>query len=261
MKQIVISVSPLVKKILLSRYGGAEPIKIHRSDVIYHLLQGDPIRVNPNKNQLLRKTLTETISLLVSPAIQRRLRGRNRQVHIGVFLHKIFQHEMISFIEAQHLAGIPAQAALKTYLQRNNISEDDYALETAYTAWKRRKTFFSSCTGSQFGKKFHRIDPTIFHPQDIPIVPRDPRNVVKAFEKYFDESIDDCSVSDQKLLAYLMKVECQMIGKEIAKYFSVSPRSIHRYISDIRFQYGRYDDVTMAVDGIRSLLRTTTAAV
>ena len=261
MKQIVISVSPLVKQILLSRYGGCEPIRIHRSDVVYHLLQGDPIRVNPNKNQLLRKTLTETVALSVSPAIQKRLKGRNRQVYIGTFLHKIFQHEMISFIEAQHLAGIPAQAALKTYLQRNNVSEDDYALETAYTAWKRRKTFFSTCKGSQFGKKFHRIDPTFYLPKDIPIVPRDPRNVVKAFEAYFSDVVSNCNVSDQKILAYLMKVECQMIGKEIAKYFTVSTRSVHRYVSDIRFQYGRYDDVTNAIDGIMAQLRTTTAAV
>lgn len=261
MKQIVISVSPLVKQILLSRYGGCEPIKIHRSDVVYHLLQGDPIRVNPNKNQLLRKTLTEKITLYVSPAIQKRLRGRNRQVYIGTFLHKIFQHEMISFIEAQHLAGIPAQAALKTYLQRNNISEDDYALETAYTAWKRRKTFFSKCSGSQFGKKFHRIEPTFYSPKNVPVVPRDPRNVIKAFEQFFGMPPDDCTVAQQKVLAYLIKVECQMTGNEIAKYFPVSTRSIHRYISDIRFQYGRYDDVTACIDGIMAQLRTISAAV
>lgn len=256
MKTITICVSPLVKCIFEARYGREKPIQIHRSDVVYHLLQGDPIRVNPNKNKLLQKTLTRTLTLKVSPALYRRIKYKNRQIHVGLFLHKIYQQEMLTFVEAQHLAGVPAQSALKNYLLRHSISEDDYAMETAYTAWKRRQTFFKEFYGGKFVGSHHRIEPPLFTPQNIPEIPSDPSDILHATTDYYNNNVESLSVSNRKILAYLLSTACQMTGNEISKVIPSHPRSIQRYVADIRFQYGRYSDVTRDVDTIIRTLRT-----
>jgi len=155
MKEITLAVSPMVRKIFLSRYG-QEPIRIHRSDAVYHYLQGDPLRVNPSKYRKLNKLLTAAIRVEVSDSVYERLRAKQRCITIGYYLHKILQEEMLIYIQAQHSAGVPAQTALKEYLDENNITEDDYSLETAYTAWKRRKDFFEKKFGVRAFSLFPR---------------------------------------------------------------------------------------------------------
>lgn len=257
MKQITICVSPLVKRIFESRYGSISPIKIHRSDVVYHLLQGDPVRVNPNKNKLLKTTLTEKITLEVSYAIHYRLKHKRRQIYIGLFLHKVYQNEILSFMEAQHLAGVPAQKALKTYLQRNNITEDDYALETAYAAWKRKKTFLAQyhCDNNR------RFEPTSPPSSVIPKIPHDPRVIIAHTIEYCNKSIEEMTVPERKILSYLLHTECDMIAADIAKHIPVSIRSIQGYIADIKFQYGKYSDVTGPIDSIMAAIRTISTVV
>lgn len=139
MALIHIHVSPLTARWLHKIYGPAQPYKIRRSDICYHYLQIDPLRRDENAWIRYHKELTEQVEINISQNLKRRLLSKSRQVTVGYSLHKAIQSHIIQFIEAQTLAGIPAQTALKSYLDLYNICEDDLALDTAYTAWKRHK--------------------------------------------------------------------------------------------------------------------------
>lgn len=280
MKEITICVSPLVKRIFHARYGDVEPIKIHRSDIVYHLLQGDPVRVNPQRFQLLAQTLTENLTLKVSPTIYSRLIHKNRQVTVGFFLHKVYQEELLIFTEAQNLAGQPAQQAMKTYLDRHGITEDDYVLDSAYTAWLRRK--------SRLRKQKHKNNARLLQ-QSVSLekqktvacdpMPIDPRIVLREANKYFQCGFvnlicknirirgqgraftyhfdpERCRqfVHPRRVLAYLLRTHSKINCEEMASIIHLPPRSLRRYVSEMRWQYEHYDEVKAEVDAIAAAL-------
>ncbi|MEL6140680.1 MAG: hypothetical protein AAFU67_03590 [Bacteroidota bacterium] len=74
--------------------------------------------------------------------MKRRLSYKNRAVTVGYSIHKALQGLMMTFMEAQVLAEVPAQAALKSFFERYGVEEDDYCLDSAYTAWKRHQDKF-----------------------------------------------------------------------------------------------------------------------
>jgi len=274
----------MVKRIFESRYGKIEPIKIHRSDIVYHFLQGDPVRVQKNHYRKLQNELSETVMLDVSTTLYRRLRARQRQVTIGYYLHKVFQEDLLSFVEAQVLAGIPAQTAMKTYLNRHNISEDDYGLDTAYTAWKRRKTFFAKKYPENIANTQQCTDLCFLDENDHLVrIPNDPRDVINAVNEYYQCGIvhllcrniqvkskrksftyiyDNARhyefLREKKVLAYLLYVDSRLTGTDISKIMKLDWSTIYKYIASVKTDYELYDDIKNEVDSIRALIERTT---
>lgn len=270
MKKVDLAVSPLVAAILTSRYG--HPVVVHRSDALYTYLQGDPIRVSKRKFKKLANELTRNITVEVSSTIARRLLSRKRQLKIGLYLHKIYQEEMLNFMQAQHEVGVPAQTALKTYLQTNGVDEDDYALDTAYTAWKRKKEFFRKKMGVSPGQSAPR------ETNAERIVPTDPREILlainfyygcgmcnllcrhltaqagaKSFTYMYDQDTSALHRKPRKVAAYLLRKDAALCGTEIAKIIHLSPRTIQKYIQQSRFHLDYYTDIQHDVARIRRL--------
>lgn len=275
MKQVKLAVTPLVCCILRNRYGDGV-IAIHRSAAVYHYLQGDPVRVNETKFKKLNRELTEEVVVEVSAPIAKRLLCRKRCIRVGYYLHKVYQEEMLAYMEAQHDAGIPAQTALKTYLEKNGIGEDDYPLENAYTAWKRKKQFFREKIVGLRARSVLREKPE----NDSKLLPTDPRIILQAANAYYevgmcnlvrrniavkklgtrfvylhDRARDWEYVRNRKVLAYLLHADAQLSGVEVGKLIGLHERSLQRYIAEMRLHLDQYDDVRRDAEGIRHLYK------
>jgi hypothetical protein len=273
MKSITIAVTPLVRSILKNRYG--TPVQVYRSDALYTYLQGNPIRVNQKKFRKLKKELTEKVSLMVSPTLYRRLIAKQRYLTIGFLLHKIFQEEMLTYMRAQNNAGIPAQQALKEFLSLNGVSEDDYALDSAYTAWKRKKEFFAKKTVVSW----LQTDPPETEENDS-FLPDDPREILSAVNQYYSCGIVNIVCKNiriealgktftyiydpelakyyrhcRKVAAYLLYKDAHLNCVAISKIIKLSPRTIQRYVKSTRFYMDYYTDMQRDTVQIRQIYR------
>ena len=289
MPEIIIPISRFTKRIFDARYTGEEPYRITRSDETYHHLSAEPIRGSVCFTKL-NKLLTEEVCLRVSSVLARRLRAKRRQIFIGEHLHKILQAKMLTFIEAQVLAEVPAQRALKNFLEMNGITEDDYSLETAYTAWKRYKQVFLPkdeetsapfwsvpgpqneglgcaapaplptpvdivvrCTNNYFECGYVNL-----LCQPITIQPRE-----RAFTYLADEHQLRAHSYERKVLAFQLYFHCQLTTEQITSIICRDVSRIRRYIQEISFQRTQYEEVrrdVMAIDARIELARTNLQA-
>lgn len=278
MPEVVLNVSPFVKRVFTARYGD-EPIKIHRSDIVYHYLKGDPLVANRHRYRSLQKLLTEQLTLNVSNLLARRLRSRKRQVYVGYYLHKVYQDEILVFVDAQVKAGIPAQTSMKQWLNENGVQEDDYGLDTAYTSWKRKKNFLSKIKSRNKGKSntFQcATDPVeIIKYEQLNQVPEDYRDVIIAANDHFQVGFvnllccsirieseaktftyiytDDRSaemVYPRKVLCYVLNKYCWLSGYDIAKFVKVSPSRIYAYIREIEFSAQHYPEIKSDIEAL-----------
>jgi hypothetical protein len=272
MELITLAVSPLVRAILLSRYDG-QPIEVHRSDALYFYLQGDPVRVNATKFRRLNKELTERVTLRCSTTLYKRLSACKRYITVGYHLHKVFQQEMLTYMLAQHRAGVPAQAALKEYFALNGITEDDYALDSAYSVWKRKKDFYNKKAVFSMSQ-----NEQICNCKNDRLIPIDPRDVLQSCNAYFktglpnltcshhesyapddsivylyDEAIGQSYIYARKVCAYLLHIDAQLTGVEISNIIRLTPRTIQRYIASMRFQVEHYSDLQHDIRMIRAI--------
>lgn len=262
MKTVTLATTPLVKKILTSRYGG-EPIRVERSDALHTYLQSDPARVNKNKYRELGKQLTQEIILEVSWSIAQHLRSKQRCITVGYHLHKIYQLEMIAHMEAQRKAGMAAMEALKGFLDAHQIWEDDYPLENAYTAWKRKRMFFSEINATTTCANVPKEQPKITqHVANISAhVPYDSRDIMSALCEYYETAEANMLVSDRnrkhsryrKALCYLLKKDARMTCREIAAYIHTDFTHVSRLINEVMHNLDYYQDLQRDIARIRLL--------
>lgn len=272
MKVIELAVTPLVQSILLSRYP-EHPIKVNRSDALYYYLQGDLIRVNETKFRKLSKELSKRVKVKVSDTLFNRLQFKERWITIGYYLHKIYQQEMLIFMKAQHLAGVPAQTSLKEYFNINQVTEDDYALDSAYTVWKRKRRFLDN--KAHVSKDELGLHKWIKNERLLPI---DAREILRAANQYYECGMVNLLSKNikiekhgqqfiyhydyeiavryrqaRKVLAYLLHVDANLSGVEISRFINLVPRTIQGYIQTMRVHYDYYPDIQEDVCNIRGL--------
>lgn len=136
--EIALNCTRFSRALLLSRYG-EEPIRVERADVLYTQLQSIPARPPQARLQQASKTLPVTIRMEVSAELGRFLATDQRAQVVGLHLYRFHMDTMLTFAEAQHMAGVPAQAALRQFLHLHYVGEDELPLDTAYKAWQRRR--------------------------------------------------------------------------------------------------------------------------
>lgn len=278
MPTVIIPISRFTRRVMTSRYGAEEPYKIRRSDDTYYHLTAEPIRGNTCFTKL-NQLLTDRVQLRVSAILSRRLRAKKRQHFIGLHLHKVFQAKMLTFVEAQVLAGVPAQSALKNFLSHNGVTEDDYSLETAYTAWKRHKQVFfeknieSSAPfwpGSGPEKTPKRCASELSLPVPVDIVVRAAQNyfncgyvnllckpvTIERHNQPFTYPVDPSQARahayERKVLAWLLYFHCQITTDQVAGIIGRHVSRIRRYIQEISFQRTTYEKVRADIQAIEA---------
>lgn len=258
MPQVSLCVSPFVRAVLIARYG-ASIIHVHRTDILYTYLQGDPVVANAHKYRNLGKVLTASITIEASQIICSRLRARKRNILVGYFLHKVFQEEVLVFMDAQVKAGVAAQAALRNWLAAHNVQEDDYSLETAYTGWLRKRRFFAA-----IAKKRATAAPVFNSHPRAPRIPSDLDAVVDAAAHYFQvpaaHLVDKAKgktrtqVYQRKVLIWLLSRESEVPGREIGRMLGISFQYIYQVISEMDTLTTAYDDVKADIAAIRAAM-------
>lgn len=133
MHLISLPVAPITRCILISDFG-SDPIKPSRKHLIWQKLH---YSCNDHDQQSARidKALTASIQILVPNSVADHLAIFGN--HVGYHLYITDLERMMHFIAALKSTGIPAMTALKIFYEKNDIGEDDFALETAYKRWQR----------------------------------------------------------------------------------------------------------------------------
>lgn len=135
------------------------PIKPHLKSFIYSIYRSDPgmpLKVEENDltelGQILYQVITdkrtlnkghdafsERLAVVLPKRMSQRSPRINKLVRINLLYDRSFKRQMFTWIEAQGEVGIPAYQSVELFLKHYNISERDYAKESAYRSWTRWK--------------------------------------------------------------------------------------------------------------------------
>lgn len=133
MKQIILPLHPLSRRILLSEHG-IEPLIIRQHDVLFAQLSLR--RVRPRGSMLqIRQTLTTQVALVLDDDLATHLIPH--AYHVGVCLFRLHKETMCRYVQACALNGVPALQAIRQFYHLHQITEDDYQEESAWKAWQR----------------------------------------------------------------------------------------------------------------------------
>jgi len=262
MPTITIHVSRFTKRIFERRYGHQQPYQITRSDALYNHLCAEPLRQNNWCATKVNKLLTESIQIQVTDRLARRMKAKNRTCFIGEHLHKIFQEKMLTFVQAQVLADLPAQRALKNFLAYYGIESDDYSLETAYTAWQRHKRKFlpkNSSKSAMFWGGSGQQKETIVAPYAEPL-PMPVETLVEIVSTHFSVTAEkvtgNCEANPyyRKVLAWALSNYTHLTYKEMQSIIPKHISRLSRYISEIDFQLNHYSNVNRDILEIRAAI-------
>jgi hypothetical protein len=132
---------PHVRKFILKKYKMSYPVKIEEYNVLGKLvtLTLRENRVTEKYNDQYRDRLTGQLEIVLTKE-QSELGPRlNKLVRINIYMDRVFKEHLISWIDAQRVAGIPPFNACKTFLQYYGIDETEYSSDAAYQYYQRSK--------------------------------------------------------------------------------------------------------------------------
>lgn len=118
---------------LLTQYGKTEPIRISHNDLLFQMLSYT--RLTDGGQNRAREWANSTLLLELEDRLAVKISSRAHQVGWHLFQHHIY-HLMV-YVQGQTDAGAPAMTSIKNYYDLHDITEDDFALESAYKRWQR----------------------------------------------------------------------------------------------------------------------------
>lgn len=272
--EIALHCTRFCRALLLARHGD-EPIRVERADVLYTQLQSLPTRAPQHRTHT---ALPCTIRLEVPAALGRFLAASNRERLVGHHLYKFHIDSMLTFAEAQHLAGIPVQQALRTFLHAHDVEEDDLGLDTAYKAWQRRRQRQAKALSARLAR-----DPVPLRPGKLRDRYEDPRRIIRAVSEAYAQAPITVLVGGPVVIkrpwgrfwyaydahlgstryyaqargmyAYLLWLDSGLSSAVIsAQYIRLDESHIRRLIRGIRHQLGYCDATQQHLAHIRQLL-------
>ena len=146
MKEIILPVHPMSRRILLSEQDGIDPIVIRNHDPLFGILSSTVFRPRQAALQLTQ-TLTATVSVMLDDDISRHVISQG--YHAGWFLFRLHKETLCRYVQACVFNGVPALHAIRQYYTVHGITEDDYQEESAWKVWmrwsktRRKKPVFS----------------------------------------------------------------------------------------------------------------------
>lgn len=230
---IIIAVSPMTRKMLLSLHG-CEPIQIPNKSAISDLLHITPQSDNSNE---AAATLTAQVMILANAELKKRLLTKAGRV-VGMAMHRYFLRKQNEFVEWNVSIGNEAKASLESFRAINGIDEDDYALESAYRSWTRYKSCQKNDTIIMVKKKRDFVRPLINHCLVAP-KPFAAKTAIDAVTKVWQIDGDiftrTYNNTPKKVCAYLMRQEGGLTLKQIAQTLRMKNLTrISAYISEIQ---------------------------
>ena len=130
---VTLPVSPLSRKILISEFGD-EPIRFPSRSPVFQILSYRPDQ--PDRNLIrLSELITSSVEIEVHTRLSHRIKKYGHQ--IGYNLYTFHLNSMMEFIWGAVLVGGEAKKALYQYYAINNITDDDYQIDSAYRRYQR----------------------------------------------------------------------------------------------------------------------------
>ena len=120
-------VSAYVKKWLIHKKGYNQYLEVNKYLTTFEEIS----KANVFCHFELKEHLAEITVCMYSPK-------REKLYYLQHVLEWLFNYELMHYVKAHfHYLKIPARVAMKDYLRKCNITEEELALDTAYKRWQR----------------------------------------------------------------------------------------------------------------------------
>lgn len=227
-KVIHLPVSKLTRQILVGKYG-QQPFKFTPETSEYAVMY-----TMRDVDANLRK-IENRCEVVVKVKVANELVRRNQiYAHqIGNNMHNLHISEMMAFLSGRYLAREDIKASLLIFYDLWGITEDDYALETAYRKWTRYKSKFLK---SRSPERYRQIAKDGFRPsmQDEQIkIPWSKEKVREFIDMTVFENIDTFSLKNQARLDKSLLAQLQTFC--LAEFCNLSYEDIADQTSSIGY--------------------------
>ena len=123
----VLPVSPYVKKWLIYTKGYKQHLEVNK----YLLAFEEISKVNVFCHFEMKENLEEIMVCMYSPK-------REKLYYLQTVLEWLFNYELMQYVKAHfNYLKVPARVAMKDFLKKCRITEDELAIDTAYKRWQR----------------------------------------------------------------------------------------------------------------------------
>jgi hypothetical protein len=137
-----IPVYPHVKKFILKKFRLHEPARAEEYNTfgkfIMTALEDKRLRIDYNDSQF-RDRLTASIKVNLTTHQAKFAPRLQKLIRINHAMDDAFKEHLVTWIQGQGAAGIPAYTACKMFLEFYEIDEKEYSLDAAYKIWQRTK--------------------------------------------------------------------------------------------------------------------------
>ena len=230
---IILPVTPLSKRCIVHEYGSTAVIRINSKDHLFQSLLKKPWTTKTARAQ---RFCTEVVRVEVPAPLGRHIL-ESGALSLGYMLHREYINQMFEgVLYSVESAKFTATAAIKNFLIKRCVTEDDYSLESAYRAWQRfltKKTAKKTKNGTTEGSTIVLECPTL--PIDY---------VLAELLRYYDVSmmrLQGYPLKQQRLylarkvIYFIAYKLCKVSVRELADKFSVNFRGLHKNISNTTF--------------------------
>lgn len=250
---VYLPTTPLAKRCVVFEYG-VEPIAVKARSSLFRNLSKRTFSRNTKKAS---EECTELLVLNVTRKLASHIEKENTMM-LGYLLHGHYMHQMsLAIIDNTTLAPENIMTFIKKYFAVRNISEDDYALDSAYKSWQRFQDDFLQ-------KK------EVFSSQKLTINVQEMRTINYIFSynallRFFDLKPQDLFhhrlkspklVYNRKIMLFLLKRLTPVKNKQLEKDFKIDRRSIYKSVTGTSFLYDNniedqlVEDINKAFVGI-----------
>lgn len=149
MATVFLPVSTFSRKILLSEYGGAEPVVPGRADWL-----SDQLRIDRSDTGFSAAALSalSTGILIEAPARLADRIARDGQ-RIGIVIHRLHIEQLTKHMLSAALMGVEAKRAMRTFYELYRLDDDDLDEQSVYREYGRFRSNFFRKISAKSGTK------------------------------------------------------------------------------------------------------------
>lgn len=234
--------TPFSKRCITFEYG-ASPILVDSRTELFRNLSKNPFS---NKITKAEKVCTEQVKIKIPKRLEVHF-IKNGSLLLGYLLHSHYINKMLSAIlNTTSLSSVTVMDALKNYFLVRNITEDDFALESAYKAWQRYQ--------HNFIQKNKEISITKSGAVIFSRYTLESQFVLKKLLIYFEVSHKDlhsfplpCQALYQirKYIMFLLIQVSDATYREVGKIFKINYPAVWKNVERTKFYYDKCLDPTL----------------
>lgn len=242
-----IPVAPLTLRLLQTYYSSEDTFHINNKDIYYRRIIAQAPYRPADPSDLLRCTASFTMTKSIHTKV------KSEVFSLGFYLYKESQHDMCTYLMAQHEAGRTIKDAIEHFYFKHGITEADYKREACDKLFYRYRKRLAEIKKQKNTSDYHQNKKANQTKHVIQLDDKQtvhPKQILSLTAQTFDVTIEQilsptkmARITDARHTAIYLMLEAGMTQRQTAQHFKISFKNFSRIRQKIEFDI-KFENVT-----------------